>query len=110
MPKIHAATIQESIILPTVAIDGDIYHILKVRLLSRHIGKPPEVIEADIRRPKYFTPSEAVEYGIIDKVPFYKSNIPPFNTPPVQEKDKQKEKATLSKINSTIRFPSHVCF
>lgn len=39
-----------------------------VKLYSRHIGKPPEEIEADIRRPKYFSPSEAVEYGIIDKV------------------------------------------
>lgn len=39
-----------------------------VEVLSRHTGKPPEVIEADIRRPKYFSPSEAVEYGIIDKV------------------------------------------
>ncbi|XP_074264743.1 ATP-dependent Clp protease proteolytic subunit-related protein 4, chloroplastic-like [Silene latifolia] len=39
-----------------------------VKLFSRHIGKTPEEIEADIRRPKYFSPSEAVEYGIIDKV------------------------------------------
>eukprot|EP00268_Persea_americana_P023101 TRINITY_DN2277_c0_g1_i1.p1 TRINITY_DN2277_c0_g1~~TRINITY_DN2277_c0_g1_i1.p1 ORF type:complete len:351 (+),score=49.53 TRINITY_DN2277_c0_g1_i1:145-1053(+) len=39
-----------------------------VKLYSRHIGKPPEQIEEDIRRPKYFSPSEAVEYGIIDKV------------------------------------------
>ncbi|XP_077237390.1 CLP protease R subunit 4 [Tasmannia lanceolata] len=39
-----------------------------VSLYSRHIGKPPEQIEEDIRRPKYFSPSEAVEYGIIDKV------------------------------------------
>ncbi|KAK9274719.1 hypothetical protein L1049_021970 [Liquidambar formosana] len=39
-----------------------------VKLYSKHIGKPPEEIEADIRRPKYFSPSEAVEYGIIDKV------------------------------------------
>jgi len=30
--------------------------------------KTPEQIEADIQRPKYFSPSEAVEYGIIDKV------------------------------------------
>ena len=56
------------------------------------------MIEADIRRPKYFSPSEAVEYGIIDKVPFYKRNIPPFKHPPAQENDKEKEKATLSKI------------
>ncbi|KAK3428927.1 hypothetical protein EUGRSUZ_E00356 [Eucalyptus grandis] len=39
-----------------------------VKLYAKHIGKTPEEIEADIRRPKYFSPSEAVEYGIIDKV------------------------------------------
>ncbi|CAM8940058.1 unnamed protein product [Rhodiola kirilowii] len=39
-----------------------------VKLFSRHTGKSIEQIEADIRRPKYFSPSEAVEYGIIDKV------------------------------------------
>ncbi|KAK9121018.1 hypothetical protein Syun_018635 [Stephania yunnanensis] len=39
-----------------------------VNLLSRHVGKTPEQVEEDIRRPKYFSPSEAVEYGIIDKV------------------------------------------
>ncbi|ONK59167.1 uncharacterized protein A4U43_C08F3670 [Asparagus officinalis] len=39
-----------------------------VNLYSKHIGKTPEQIEEDIRRPKYFSPSEAVEYGLIDKV------------------------------------------
>ncbi|RCV23938.1 hypothetical protein SEVIR_5G043100v4 [Setaria viridis] len=39
-----------------------------VKLLARHIGKPIEEIARDIRRPKYFSPSEAVDYGIIDKV------------------------------------------
>ncbi|KAL7123543.1 hypothetical protein ACP275_01G112000 [Erythranthe tilingii] len=39
-----------------------------VKLYAKHIGKSPEEIEADIRRPKYFSPSEALEYGIIDKV------------------------------------------
>ncbi|XWS38654.1 hypothetical protein CRYUN_Cryun19dG0149400 [Craigia yunnanensis] len=39
-----------------------------VKLYAKHIGKTPEQIEADIRRPKYFSPSEAVEYGIMDKV------------------------------------------
>ncbi|KAM6557333.1 hypothetical protein CsatB_004352 [Cannabis sativa] len=39
-----------------------------VNLFAKHIGKSSEQIEADIRRPKYFSPSEAVEYGIIDKV------------------------------------------
>ncbi|KAL6175889.1 hypothetical protein ACLB2K_052527 [Fragaria x ananassa] len=39
-----------------------------VKLFAKHVGKSTEQIEADIRRPKYFSPSEAVEYGIIDKV------------------------------------------
>ncbi|KAF7828480.1 ATP-dependent Clp protease proteolytic subunit-related protein 4, chloroplastic [Senna tora] len=39
-----------------------------VNLYAKHIGKTTEQIEADIQRPKYFSPSEAVEYGIIDKV------------------------------------------
>ncbi|XP_065630847.1 ATP-dependent Clp protease proteolytic subunit-related protein 4, chloroplastic [Quercus suber] len=39
-----------------------------VNLLAKHVGKSPEQVDADIRRPKYFSPSEAVEYGIIDKV------------------------------------------
>ncbi|XVF13484.1 hypothetical protein REPUB_Repub08aG0211600 [Reevesia pubescens] len=39
-----------------------------VKLYAQHMGKSPEQIEEDIMRPKYFSPSEAVEYGIIDKV------------------------------------------
>ncbi|KAJ0961622.1 hypothetical protein J5N97_001119 [Dioscorea zingiberensis] len=39
-----------------------------VNILSEHTGKPPEQIEQDIKRPKYFSPSAAVEYGIIDQV------------------------------------------
>ncbi|CAK8562672.1 unnamed protein product [Lathyrus sativus] len=39
-----------------------------VKLLARHTEKTTEQIEADVRRPKYFSPSEAIEYGIIDKV------------------------------------------
>ncbi|CAI0417755.1 unnamed protein product [Linum tenue] len=39
-----------------------------VNLFAKHIGKTSEQIEADISRPKYFSPAEAVEYGIIDKV------------------------------------------
>ncbi|KAL2903105.1 ATP-dependent Clp protease proteolytic subunit-related protein 4 chloroplastic [Bienertia sinuspersici] len=49
-------------------IEDNICSDLKVKLFSRHVGKTAEVIEADIRRPKYFSPTEAVEYGIIDKV------------------------------------------
>ncbi|XP_047327759.1 ATP-dependent Clp protease proteolytic subunit-related protein 4, chloroplastic [Impatiens glandulifera] len=39
-----------------------------VKLYAKHMGKTVEQIVEDIKRPKYFSPSEAVEYGIIDKV------------------------------------------
>ena len=39
-----------------------------VNLISRHTGQTAEKITEDIRRPKYFKPEEAVDYGIIDKV------------------------------------------
>ena len=42
--------------------------ITKVNLHAKHVEKSPKQIEADIKCPKYFSPSEAVEYGIIDKV------------------------------------------
>ncbi|GAB2209700.1 hypothetical protein Droror1_Dr00026922 [Drosera rotundifolia] len=39
-----------------------------VELYAQSTGKSPEQIEADIEIPKYFSPEEAVEYGIIDRV------------------------------------------
>lgn len=39
-----------------------------VTLISRCTGQTAEKITEDIRRPKYFKPDEAVDYGIIDKV------------------------------------------
>ena len=43
--------------------------MFNVNRQAKHVLKSPEEVEADIRRPKYFSPSEAVEYGIIDKAP-----------------------------------------
>ena len=40
----------------------------QVALYAKHTGHSKEKIEEDIRRPKYFSPDEAMEYGIIDKV------------------------------------------
>ncbi|KAF3324724.1 ATP-dependent Clp protease proteolytic subunit-related protein 4 [Carex littledalei] len=39
-----------------------------VHMLAKHTGQSPEKIEEDIKQPKYFTPTEAVKYGLIDKV------------------------------------------
>ncbi|KAG5228796.1 ATP-dependent Clp protease proteolytic-related protein [Salix suchowensis] len=50
------------------AIPSSTIMIKQVNLLAKHIGKLPEEIEADTSCPKYFSPNEAVEYGIIDKV------------------------------------------
>jgi ATP-dependent Clp protease protease subunit len=38
------------------------------RLLSQRTGQPVERIEADSDRDRWFTPEQAKEYGIIDKV------------------------------------------
>lgn len=38
-----------------------------VEILAKGVGKPEEEVERDINRPKYFTPYQAVEYGLIDK-------------------------------------------
>ena len=37
-------------------------------ILAEHTGKPLEVIERDTDRDNFLTASEALEYGIIDKV------------------------------------------
>jgi hypothetical protein len=54
---------------------GEFYLILllydencQVALYAKHTGHSKEKIEEDIKRPKYFSPEEAMEYGIIDKV------------------------------------------
>jgi len=39
-----------------------------VELLAKSCEKEVEEIERDIARPKYFTPYQAVEYGLIDRV------------------------------------------
>ncbi|XP_058222152.1 ATP-dependent Clp protease proteolytic subunit-related protein 4, chloroplastic [Rhododendron vialii] len=39
-----------------------------VEVFAERTGKTKQQIETDIRRPKYFSASEAVEYGLIDKV------------------------------------------
>ena len=48
-------------------------HIIKTRerlnkLLALHTGKPLEVIEKDTERDNFLSASEAVEYGLVDKV------------------------------------------
>jgi ATP-dependent protease ClpP protease subunit len=42
--------------------------LIQVDLLAKHTGQSRERIEEDVKRPKYFTPTEAIEYGLIDKV------------------------------------------
>jgi ATP-dependent Clp protease protease subunit len=38
------------------------------QLYSLHTGQPVEQIHADMERDRYFTPEQAVEYGLIDRV------------------------------------------
>merc|ERR1711964_142866 len=39
-----------------------------IHVLSKHTGHLPDKIAADMIRPKYFTPEEASDYGLIDNV------------------------------------------
>jgi ATP-dependent Clp protease, protease subunit len=41
---------------------------LLIEILSRHSGKPPEVIETETERNRYFTAHEAKEFGLVDEV------------------------------------------
>ena len=38
------------------------------RSTREHTGQPPEEVGADMERDRFFTPEEAVEYGLIDRV------------------------------------------
>jgi len=38
------------------------------RIIGKNTDKEPEEIEQDTKRPRYFTPEQAVEYGLIDNV------------------------------------------
>lgn len=54
-------------------------HILKTkeklnRILSENTGKPIEVIAADTDRDNFMSAEEALEYGLIDKVLYKRSN------------------------------------
>lgn len=42
--------------------------MLQMKMLSIHTGHPVEKIERDTARTRYFSPYEAVEYKLIDKV------------------------------------------
>jgi ATP-dependent protease ClpP protease subunit len=39
-----------------------------VKILSRHTGHSDAKIRRDISRPKYFSPADAVDYNLIDRV------------------------------------------
>lgn len=71
--------------------------LCQIKLLSRHIGKSVEEIAQDIKRPKYFSPSEAVDYGIIDKVKFL-------------EWSQKKKKTWNAEPNLTVFFHTQVLY
>jgi ATP-dependent Clp protease, protease subunit len=43
-------------------------------IYSEHTGKPIEEISDALERDRYFTPDQAAEYGLIDRVCAYRSN------------------------------------
>lgn len=54
-----------------IAIRADMMTKLKaqiMRLTAQHTGQPLERVEADAERDRWFTPAEAVRYGLIDRI------------------------------------------
>jgi len=54
-----------------IAIRADMLTKLKaqiMRLTAQHTGQPLERVEADAERDRWFTPAQAVAYGLIDRV------------------------------------------
>ena len=41
---------------------------LMTKLTAKHTGQPPERVEADSRRDRWFSATEALEYGMIDHI------------------------------------------
>jgi ATP-dependent Clp protease protease subunit len=41
---------------------------LMTKLISEHTGQPPERVEADSRRDRWFSATEALDYGMIDHI------------------------------------------
>jgi ATP-dependent Clp protease protease subunit len=37
-------------------------------LFAKHTGQPLERVHDDMERDRYFTPAEALEYGLVDRV------------------------------------------
>lgn len=41
---------------------------VQMHILSKSLGKSEEVLEKEINRPRYFSPQDAIGFGIIDRV------------------------------------------
>jgi ATP-dependent Clp protease protease subunit len=41
---------------------------LMLRLISEHTGQPVERVRADSMRDRWFSPTEALEYGMVDHI------------------------------------------
>ena len=51
-----------------------------VNLVARHTGQPLRKVRRDCEKDKYFTPEEAIKYGIIDGIMSANKPIPELNT------------------------------
>lgn len=68
---IHAPAAQGRGTIPDLILEAD--EVARVRalqeeLLARHTGRTPEQIRADLERDLILTPSDAVRYGVVDRV------------------------------------------
>ena len=41
---------------------------MQMHILSKSTGKSEDILEKEINRPRYFSPHDAIDFGIIDRV------------------------------------------
>ena len=50
---------------------------LMIRLISEHTGQPPDRVERDSMRDRWFSAEEALEYGIVDHIQANQDDVRP---------------------------------
>ncbi len=67
-------------------------------MLAKACGKPLDVVEKDASRKRYFSPEEAIEYGLIDQVLESTSDLPLGLIPRKQEEPEQQNDLNMEDV------------
>ena len=71
-----------------------------VDFLAKFTGRPAETVRKEVGRNRYFTPRQAIEYGLIDKI------VTPQDQPQIEERDYEAQLATGQARQRGMRAPA----